>query len=312
MAFQAVAGYNQFPNGNWSPVIYSKKAQIAFRRSAVVQAITNTDYFGEISEFGDTVNIIIEPDIQVNSYARGQQVTAQDLDDEQLVLVVDKANSFAFKVDDIEKKHSHIGWESLAANRAGYKLRDTMDSEVLTYMTTQAPAANVVGTTADPTNITTDILVTGDFSATALMNRIKRLMNANNVPEDDRWFVADPVFYEFLEGESSKLIDRDFADGNILRNGQVTKGLVRGFRLYNSNNLPIVGTGPTATTGANGGWILAGHMSSTATAEQINKVEDFRDPDSFADVVRGLHMYGRKVLRTEALYGAVYQTGTVS
>ena len=93
MAFTRAAGYNSLPNGNFSPVIYSKQTQLAFRKSSVAEDITNNDYFGEISNFGDTVRIIKEPEITVKEYARGAQVTPQDLDDEDFSLVVDKATT---------------------------------------------------------------------------------------------------------------------------------------------------------------------------------------------------------------------------
>ncbi len=309
MAFQSVAGYGNLPNGNFSPTIYSKKVQIAFRKSSVVMAVNNTDYFGEISDYGDTVNIIMEPDVEVQAYARGQQIVAQDLDDEQLTLVVDKANYFAFKVDDIEKKHSHVGWESLASNRAGYKLKDTMDTEVFLYMQGQIPTATTQG---DASTAATIGFGVQDFTPIQYINRMQRFLDVNDVPEENRWMVVDPFFLERIRDENSKLLDNDFVQDSsqVLRNGMVTNRPVYGFKLYMSRNLPVVGTGPTATSGSNGGWVIAGHMSSTASAEQINKTESYRDPDSFADVVRGLHMYGRKTLRTEALAGGVWQYGS--
>jgi hypothetical protein len=96
MAFQSAAGYANLPNGNFSSVIYSKKVQLAFRKSTIAGDVTNSDYFGEISSQGDSVKIIKEPEITVSPYARGTQVNAQDLDDEDFSLVIDKANYFAF------------------------------------------------------------------------------------------------------------------------------------------------------------------------------------------------------------------------
>ena len=119
MAFKTAAGYGNLPNGNFSPVIYSKKVQSAFRKTSIVEDITNSDYFGEIANFGDTVRIIKEPEITVQEYARGTQVTPQDLTDDDFTLVVDKANYFAFKIDDIEEAHSHVNFESMASDRAG-------------------------------------------------------------------------------------------------------------------------------------------------------------------------------------------------
>ena len=152
MAFTTATGYGNLPNGNFSPVIYSKQVQLAFRKSSVVQGITNSDYFGEISAMGDTVKIIKEPEITVKEYARGTQITPQDLDDEDFSLVVDKANYFAFKVDDIEEAHSHVNFQSLASDRAAYRLADQYDQEVLGYLAgwKQSAISSVAGTANHP------------------------------------------------------------------------------------------------------------------------------------------------------------------
>jgi len=353
MAFQTTSGYGNLPNGNFSPIIYSKQVQLAFRKSTVVGDITNSDYFGEISNQGDTVRIIKEPEISVKEYARGTNVTAQDLDDEDFQLVVDKANYYAFKMDDIEEAHSHVNFMQLATDRAAYRLSDQYDQEVLGYLSgfkqsslnTVASTANdqVNGTKAVSTagsdelltsmklrkdsfgNITTSSA--GDHSipvqnqpggATAvsdaavtpmvIINRMNRLLNQQQVDSQDRWLVIDPVFMELLSDENSKLVNADFADAS-LKNGLVINNLA-GFRVYVSSNLPALGTGP-GTTGTgnqnnNFGVIVAGHGSAVATAEQLSKTETYRDPDSFADIVRGMHLYGRKILRPEAIVTAKY------
>ena len=118
MAFSTATGYGNLPNGNFSPVIYSKQVQVAMRKASIVEAITNSDYFGEIANMGDSVKIIKEPEITVKAYARGTTITPQDLDDEEFSLTIDKANYFAFKVDDIEEAHSHVNFQQLATDRA--------------------------------------------------------------------------------------------------------------------------------------------------------------------------------------------------
>jgi hypothetical protein len=349
MAFSTAAGYGNLPNGNFSPVIYSKKVQSAFRKTSIVEDITNSDYFGEIANFGDTVRIIKEPEITVKEYSRGTTVTPQDLDDEDFTLVVDKANYFAFKVDDIEEAHSHVNFESMATERAGYRLRDQFDQDVLGYLTGFKQAAlhgtpntvRVAGDKAgtDPVSAAANGLLasmliarnsfvsagaatdsiathpdgsTGEATPLGVLNRMARLLDQQNVDRDGRWLVVDPVFLEQLNDENSKLLNNDFSSDNkdILRNGRVMDGLIRGFRIYLSNNLPSVGTGP-GTVDTNGsathyGAIVAGHDSAVATASQVEKVETYRDNDSFADIVRGMHLYGRKVLRPEALVRAHY------
>jgi len=357
MAFAVASGYTNLPNGNFSPVIYSKKVQLAFRKSTVVGDITNSDYFGEIANQGDTVKIIKEPEISVSAYARGTTVAAQDLTDADFSLVVDKANYFAFKMDDIEEAHSHVNFMDLATNRAAYRLADQHDQEVLGYLSGYAQSAlhgvadtvntTVNGTKANSTagsdellaankldmsdfgNITTTpsagttgdsipvgarlpgatALPTAYVSPTMLVARMGRLLDVQSVDKAGRWIVISPEMMEVLMDEDSRLLNADFGDSGGLRNGLVLNNW-NGFRVYVSNNLPSVGTG-AGTTGTtaqddNYGVIVAGHDSAVATAEQINKTETYRDPDSFADIVRGMHLYGRKILRPEALVTARY------
>ena len=347
MAFPSAAGHGNLPQGNFSPVIYSKKVQKAFRKSSVVEDITNTDYFGEIASFGDSVKIIKEPEIAISSYKRGTQVVPQDIDDSDFTLIIDQANYFAFKIDDIESAHSHVNWMDLATDRAAYRLRDKFDGEVLGHLAgfeknasgVWVPRTSPSGTKSDPTAGNDELLAAHKFtrgtflsggtatnsiptaigsqnavSPLAIMNRMSRILDQKNVDSEGRWFVADPVFYEMLMDENSKLINNDFAAGQdaggILRNGRVVSGLIRGFRVYKSNNLPFLGTGAGTAeangSGTNYGIIVAGHDSAVATAQQINKTESYRDPDSFADIVRGMQLYGRKILRSEALVTAAY------
>ena len=292
MAISKSAGYDNLPSGNFLPIIYSQKVQKFFRTASVVEDITNTDYAGEIENYGDTVNIIKEPTITVSSYTRGGQINLQNLADDQLQLTVDQANAFAFKVDDIEERQSHINFEALATSSGAYALKDSYDENVIAAMFSGA------GTTVGSDGSGTD---TGFGSSETdptdiLANSAKRL-HAADVPTDNRWFLGTPEFYEQLGQASAKLMDASVTgDGTSpLRNGNVMDGQVNGFRLYMTNNF-------AASSTSNYFKVLFGHMSSTATANQIAKTEVVRDPDSFADIVRGLHIFGRKVLRTEALF----------
>ena len=134
MAFPVAGGYTQFSTGAFSPVIYSKKVQKAFRKSSIVEDITNTDYSGDIANFGDSVKIIKEPDITITTLARGTTLATQALSDADFTMIVDQANYFQFALDDIEEAHSHVNFMDLASDRAGYKLRDKFDAEVLGYL----------------------------------------------------------------------------------------------------------------------------------------------------------------------------------
>ena len=339
-------------DGNFSPIMYSKQAQIALRKASVISAITNNSYFGEIANQGDVVRIQKEPDVTVNALERKTAITVQDLDDSDFQLTIDKANYFAFKMDDIEDQFSHVDFVSMAADRAAYKMADSIDSDVLMYMSgTQSSgqyASAVSGTAQHPTsgelngeflkinaldmsdmtNITTSASgsTTGDSiplaprlpGATAkatttasplqVIARMARQLDTGNVDSRGRYLVVDPIFMEMLKDEDSRLLNSDFG-GSGLQNGLVA-GNIHGFKVHVSNNLPTDGTGPgtsgTTAQDDNFGVILAGQEEAVATAEQINKVENYRDPDSFADIVRGMHLYGRKILRPQGLVTACY------
>ncbi len=305
-----VYGNNFGASSNFLPAIYSKKVLNFFRKSSVIEAVTNTDYTGEISSFGDSVKIIKEPTITVHQYERGADVAATKLTDDETTLVVDTANAFKFIVDDIESKMSHVNFKEVAASSAAYALKDAFDAGVLASLVAGASAAapnHVLGAdsgTALGAGIydgagAIDLGGTGETDPLDVLARMARLLDEQNVPEEGRYVVAGPAFYEQLSQSSSKLLNVDFNAGQgSIRNGLVTSGKLRGFSMYRSNNMPE----QTNATGV----IVAGHMSACATAQTITSTEVIRDPDSFGDICRGLHVYGAKVLRPEALVTAYY------
>ena len=301
-------------NSFFLPSIYSKKVLNFFRKASVVEAITNTDYAGEISAFGDSVRIIKEPVISVSDYTRGSDTTATKLTDQELTLVVDSAKAFKFIVDDIETNMSHVNFKEVATSSAAYALRDSYDAAVIASMfsgvSTSSPD-HVLGADASAATQTMgqhqggsnsiDLLGSDGTGTDPLdvMSFMAKLLDEQSVPEEGRWFVAPPSFYNELAQSGSKLLSVDFNAGQgSIRNGLVSSGKLRGFDMYKSNN---VAAASTAT-----GKILAGHISSTATAQTIISTEVLRDPTSFGDIVRGLHVYGANVLRPEALVSAFY------
>jgi hypothetical protein len=298
-------------NEFFMPAVYSKKVLNFFRKASVIEAITNTDYSGEITAYGDTVKIVKEPAITVYKYERGQDVTQTKLTDVELTLIVDTANAFKFKVDDIESSMSHVNWREAASSSAAYALRDAFDEGVLATMFSGVSASSpnhILGSDS-----ATD-LAAGTFDGTGnldigfgtdehdpidVLGHMARLLDDQNIPEEGRWFAAAPEFYEVLSGTSSKLLSVDYNAGQgSIRNGLVTSGKLRGFNMYKTNNI-------ADTTNA-AGKCIAGHISSTATAQTITSTEVLRDPSSFGDIVRGLHVYGAKVLRDGALVSAFY------
>ena len=301
-------------NSFFLPKIYSKKVLNFFRKASVVEAITNTDYAGEIAAFGDSVRIIKEPVISVSDYTRGSDTTQTKLTDQEITLVVDSAKAFKFIVDDIETNMSHVNFKEVATSSAAYALRDSYDAAVIAAMfsgvSTSSPdhslgadasaATQTMGQHQGGSNAI-DLLGSDGTGTDPLdvMSFMAKLLDEQSVPEEGRWFVAPPSFYNELAQSGSKLLSVDFNAGQgSIRNGLVSSGKLRGFDMYKSNNV--------AATSTATGKILAGHISSTATAQTIISTEVLRDPSSFGDIVRGLHVYGAKVLRPEALVSAFY------
>ena len=242
-------------------------------------------------------------------YTRGSDTTQTKLTDQEITLVVDSAKAFKFIVDDIETNMSHVNFKEVASSSAAYSLKDSYDAAVLSTMFSGVSASapdHVIGADAaagtggvGETTASVDLGVASEVDPLDLMARMARLLDDQSVPEENRWFVASPDFYEELSQSGSKLLSVDFNAGQgSIRNGLVSSGKLRGFDMYKSNNIPSVST---AT-----GQCLGGHMSSTATANTILSTEVIRDPSSFGDIVRGLHVYGAKVLRDEAIVGAFY------
>ena len=308
--FAQSSGSN-FSGNNFMPELYSKKVLNFFRKASVAEAITNTDYAGEISAFGDSVKIIKEPVITVDQYERGGSVTATTLTDNEVTLVVDTANAFKFIVDDIETSMSHVNFKEVASSSAAYALRDAFDTGVIAKLfagvSASSPnhilgsdsATDLAAGTFDGTGNLDIGYASGEHDPIDVLSHMARLLDEQSVPEEGRWFLANPEFYEQLVQSSSKLMSVDFNAGQgSIRNGLVSSGKLRGFDMYKTNNI--------AATSNAAGKCIAGHISSTCTARTIINTEVVRDTASFGDIVRGLHVYGAKVLRPEALVSAFY------
>ena len=315
------------PTGAFSPTIFSKRVLNFFRTASVVEGITNNDYFGELASYGDSVKIILEPVVSVSAYTRGATVTPEALADNEKTITLDQANKFAFQVDDIEQKLSHVNWESLATGSATYALKNSYDKEVLEFMATGSQATNIINGTGSATHATaqtTSLAITLGFGGGSevdplnLLSLLSLKLDEAEVPEEGRYVVVSPRFMELLARTDSKLLSTDYNQGEGgLKNGLVMNGKLRGFSIYKTNNAPtyLTDTTPAAPDasdddtiisggsdeGVSGDVIIAGHMSAVATVSCLDKVEGIRSTTTFADIVRGLHVYGRAIIRPESL-----------
>merc|ERR1712072_1555845 len=186
---------------------------------------------------------------------------------------------FQFQLDDIEKRFSHINFQSVAANKRG--------------------------TTSTPIDVG---FTTGEVDPLNEMSTASKLLDEQNVPEEGRWFVAAPEWYDALANTSSKLLSVDYNAGKgSLRNGLVASGLVRGFQMYKSNNCKTHDlSGATPAGSATQPCAVWGQMSGISCGSALKIVESLRSTSTFADIVRGLLVFCRKVLRTEAIGRAIY------
>ena len=274
MAFSSTSGHNNLAKGNFSPIIYSQKVQKFFRTASVV-----------------------EPTITVSAYSRGAVVDTQDIVDDQIQLVVDQANAFSFKVDDIEERHSHVNFESIATSSGAYALKNEYDKNVIAAMVAGVSSSSpdhLLGADSGSGQDQDVGFGSSEVDPVDTISKHNRLLNAADVPEENRWFLAGPEFVEQLGQANSKLMSDTTGNATPLRNGKVLSGKIMNMDVYMTNNF-------AASSTSNFFKVLGGHMSSTATANHIAKIEVIRHPESFSDVVRGLHVFGRKVLRDNAL-----------
>jgi hypothetical protein len=253
------------------------------KRSVFTQAgVVNRNYEGEIRQRGDTVNITSIGAIVVDDYTNHTDIDVEEVDDATQALLIDQAKYFAFTIDDVERAQSVNGGAVMqeAMAEAAYALADVADRYVAS-LTSGAAGGNQITTTA----ITTPAL-----AVTGLINLMTRL-DQSNVPTEGRYVIIPPWYHALLLGSDLFVRADASGDANSLRNGRV--GRAFGFDVLMSNNV-------VNTTGDD--WrIVAGYPGAMTFAEQIVQTEADRMELRVADLVKGLHVYGAKVVRPTGL-----------
>lgn len=266
---------------NFIPEVWSAAILEALRAKLVFPSLCNRDYEGDIREAGDTVHITGYNDVTVHKYTRGQAITVDDATDkEAAVLKIDQSDYFAFKVNDLDKTQAKADLTGKFTNSAAYNMMKNVETYISNLMdaAVSTPAKTVaVGTPAD---------------AYLAVVEAGRKLDVQNVPDEGRWLVVSPDFYALLL-QDSRFIEGTEAGHNTLLNGVV--GQVRGFTVVKSNNVPRKSASPDTQS------ILAGTNAAVTFAQQVSKVEAMRMQTDFADMVRGLDLYGAKVIRPECL-----------
>lgn len=266
---------------NFKPTIWSADLHVTLEKALVYGApgVVNRNYEGEIRAAGDKVNITSLTDPTIGTYTAHTDITIEDVDDDTQQLVVDQAKYFAFEVDDIEKRQALGGVMTEQARKAAYKLRDTADTFLGALMgAATTPGAEVTVTSSNAYDILVDLSVA---------------LSQANVPTEGRFAVITPAYHGFLLKDSRFVAAGDEIGAGVRANGLV--GRAAGLSLRVSNNAPA---GPGAGAGK---LVIAGYDGATTFAEQIASVEAARLEKRFADMVKGLHLYGAKVTRAAGL-----------
>ena len=272
------------------PEIWSAQLLVALRKTLIYAGpgIVNRDYEGEISEAGDIVRITSVSRPTIGTYSpNSTTITPEELTDAQRNLVIDQCKYFAFKVDDVDARQAKGNVMPQAMNEAAYALADVVDQYVAALYT-QAQSANQLGTVAVPTATPTAF-----YDSVLVPLKVK--LDEANVPASGRYCVIPPWLHgRALRDDRFIRVDAS-GTSEALRNGMV--GRAAGFDILVSNNAP----NPTGDDYV----VQAGTNAAISFAEQINKTEAYRPESSFADAIKGLALYGAKVIRPDAIATAL-------
>ena len=273
---------------NFVPDIWSARILTALSRASVAAGVTNRDYEGDITRGGDSVKITNFVDPTIGTYTAHTNITVEDIDDATQSLLINQQRYFAFELDDLEKAQSVNGGAVLATatQRAAYGLKNVLDAFALTTMAAGASAAGPDHQVAEAT------INTAAGAYDALVSWAV-LLDGADIPEEDRFAVVTPAFHGLLLKDDRFVKAGDDLSQATRQNGRV--GQAAGFEIMKSNNLPD-GAGAGA-----GKAMIAGYRGATTLAEQIVSVEAARMELRFADMVKGLHVYGAKVTRPTGL-----------
>jgi hypothetical protein len=294
---------------HFKPEVWSKVLLGALQKSLVFGGpmVCNRDYEGEISGPGDTVHITSLGDPTISKYTPNQSITYQPVTDAGQTLVVDQAYYWATQVDDVDKRQAAGNMMDWMETRAAYRIADQAD-QYLAGLYTQSAPANAVGTSASPiTPATYSSTHPADFFTTVLQP-LKVKLDQANVPDEGRYAILPPWAAVLMEQTQAfiQFPGNNGGPGDVMQRGYL--GQAAGFNLMKSNN--AVNYNPSAN-GGQGNWVIqAGHPMATTYAEQITETEALRLQAVIADGMRGLHVYGAKVVHPEAMAVAYVQRPT--
>jgi hypothetical protein len=277
--------FSQFSTGstsevNFIPEVFSKLLQAKFYSKSILPEISNTDYEGEISGQGDKIVVRTVPAVTINDYAG--TITTQELTTAKVEMLIDKAKYYSFKVDDVLAAQADINMLEAASTDASEGMRIAVETDVLSSAVTGATTIGAQ-TTITSSNILEEILT------------LSKTLDELNIPEEGRFIVLSPEFISMLKQSELRQAYLTGDATSPLRNGLV--GMVDRFKVFQSNMVY------TPASGADSGYthVLAGHPKALSFASQFTNTETVRMESTFGDQVRGLKVYGSKVITPDAL-----------
>lgn len=267
---------------NFTPEIWSAHLLENFKNDLVFASpnVVNHDYQSEIIAYGDTVRINSIGGVTVSDYSKNQAPSVgsrQILSSSQQSLVIDRAKMFHVEIDDIDQVQNQPNVMANIMAEAAFSLGNELDGYLSGLIAAAVPSGNALG------NIT---VATASNVYEAFVD-LARKLDENNAPPQGRYAVVNPLVFSALLKDTRFVSFGTEANRATISNRVV--GTVAGFVILVSNQIP------------NGTTVLAGSARATTLAEQINKLEVYRPEDRFADAMKGLHVYGAKVIRPEFL-----------
>jgi hypothetical protein len=309
--------------GSFIPTLWSGKLLAKFYQNTMLSEIMNTDYEGELKNKGDTIRIRTAPSITINDYTGAGSTLATEVpvpifQDMQ----VNKAKYFSVQTNDVLAQQADMDLMNMFTEDAAKQLKIAIEDEVFfNTFVTNGPAAANAGATAGAIsanyNLGTDlapVAVSGAASA-GLLNTILAMsaaLDEQNVPEDGRFLVISPFDRQILMQTNIAQAYFTGDSSSIIRTGKI--GMLDRFTVYVSNLLPkgaaakalvpglsATSGGATLTDALARRTMVAGTKHACSFAMTISKTEPLRNQTDFGDIVRGLAVYGRKVVKNEAL-----------
>lgn len=301
-----------------SKEIWSGKLIEKFYSATVLAAISNTDYEGEIRNYGDTVHIRTIPTITIRDYLSGGNLTVERPSAPKVDLLIDKGKYFNTILDDVMKIQADINMMQLWSDDAGQQMKLQVDTDVLLGLLNGATATynrgvaagkisgNInLGVTTTPLAVVANAPASGQVDVVDVVTRLGQVLDEQNIPEVGRWLVIPTWFGTLIKRSELRQVFVSGDNVSMLRNGRL--GELDRFTVYVSNLLP---NGVAGGLAAGEFAIYAGHSHALTFASQFTKVETLRSEFTFGTLLRGLQVYGYKVVDGQALAQAIVTQGS--